>query len=297
MKREKSDQLINEAIASRDEGDLSRALTILLTIIETPPDLKVLCAMGSIYWDLGQLPEAISCLLRAIEYYPNNESAILWFFDRLSKDKELDLSAKEMEQSLIFPTTKEYELFRADFYYEYALLSSDNHQRVVLLEYATKANPDDAEAFMELGKSYKNIGEIEKAELSLKKSISINDDGMARLWLGHLFFCVGLWDLAEREFVSAQNHFPKFAAPIWGQADIYRQRGDMKKSEQLYHAAVREQPNNAEALARLGRALLENNKSEEGARYIEMALKENPACKVALKWKKQFNVRLEGDKE
>ena len=285
--------LYKKALSLINKGDLREALLALSSIEKEPPTLRVLCAKGSIYWNLRQLPETASCLLKAIEYYPDNELSILSFFQNLLDRTQSDLPKKESMQALTFANTKEYDSFRATFYTKYALLTNDYHQRVVLLEHATKANPNAADAFMELGISYRHIREMEKAEIALKKSISINDDGMARLFLGHVFFSVELWDLAEKEFISAQKHFPKYAAPIWAQADVYRQRGNPEKSLQLYRAAVEEQPDNAEALARLGRALLENDKRVEGAKYLQMALEKNPACEVALKWKKQFNIGTE----
>src|SRR5262245_65155210 len=98
------------------------------------------------------------------------------------------------------------------------------------------------------------------------------------------------WDAAEKEFVEGQKRLPDLAVPVWCQADVYRKRGDLKESERLYRAAVKLEPHDASTLARLGRLLLENNKRTEGAKYLQMALKEDPTCRVALKWKKQFNV-------
>ena len=310
MESEQAAQLLNEAIALNDTGDLAGALAILTTIVEapipfdmlrltddeqTPLVLDVYRFMGKIHWKLGRLPEAISCFRYARRHYPKDESVSLGLFYTLCKNGQSDEALNEMERFLAIAPSAKYESFRGQFYFDEAMRSEDEEKRVALLEKAIQAEPEYAEAFMELGISYKRLGEIEKAEVALRKSIALDDDGLAHLFLGNLFFSLEEWDAAEKEFMEAQTRLPDVATPLWCQADVYRKKGDLGTSERLYRAAVAIEPDSADALARLGRALLENNKGDEGAIYIEMALKEDPACNVALKWKKQFNVMLERD--
>ena len=291
MKSKNNSLLFSKAIESRDKGDASSALAILFTIVGVPPDLKVLRVIGDIYWDIGQLHKAISYFRKATQHYPDDELASLALFHTLSNNEQYDEALSEMERFLSIAPSPEYESFRGQYYFEQGMRSEDKRKRIVLLEQAIQVDPEYAEAFMELGKSYKRLGEKEKAEAALRKSIALNDDGWAHIYLGNLFFSLEEWDAAEKEFIIGQERLPDVATPLWCQADVYRQKGDLIKSEHLYRAAVELEPDSADALARLGRFLLENENRSEGEKYIRLALKENPTSNVALKWKQQFSVR------
>lgn len=290
VKSKKIDRLFNKAISLIEKGDLNEALAILSAVAEKQPALDVLLLLGKLYKDLGKLPEAIAWFDKAVKAYPRDELSSLALFHALSNNGQEDKAMTEMERFLSIAPSENYESFRAEYYFEQGMLADADDLRILLLTRATRANPKYAEAFLELGKIYNKLGNIIEAEKALRKSVAIEDDGWARLYLGNLYFSAKNWTAAEKEFVEAQKRLPGLATPVWCQADVYRRKGDLIKSEQLYRKAVELQPDDVEALARLGRALLENNKSEEGAKYIRMALKKDPSCGVALKWKKQFDI-------
>ena len=308
METEYAEQLLNEAITLFDNGDLEGALVILTTIVEspitfdllrrtieeTPLALDVLRLMGKIKWKLGCLPEAILCFRKASRHYPKDEAVSLGLFHTLCSNGQDDEAQYEMERFLSLAPSPKYESFRGRFYYHQGLRCEHDSQRVLLFKYATEADPEFSEAFTELGQSYLKLGKIEEAELAYRRSITLND-GWGHLYLGNLFFGMENWDAAEKEFIEGQQRLPELAVPVKCQADVYRKRGDLKRSEQLYREAVKLEPNDSSMLAYLGRFLLENNQRAEGAEYIKRALEKDASCEVALKWKQQFNVCTEAE--
>ena len=287
------DCLFNEAVTLIEKGDLNPAIELLSAIAEKQPAIDALLSLGKCYKDLGKLTEAIYWFDRAVKEYPENELSSLSLFHALSNNEQNNEAINEMKRFLSIAHSDQYESFRADYYFEQAMLAEEEDVRVSLLIRATLASPESAEAFSELGKSYNKLGNVIESETAFKKSIDILDDGWARLYLGNLFFSLERLDEAEKEFTEAQKRLPNLAVSFWCQADVHLKRGDLIVGEQLYRAAIKIQPNDAQALARLGRFLLEEKRRAEGTKYLQMALEKNPTCEVALKWKKQFNIDTE----
>ena len=179
----------------------------------------------------------------------------------------------------------------AESYFEEAMSVSDDKRRAGLLEKAVQIDNKFADAYLELGKSYLQIKNFKKAESRLKTSISLDDDGWGHLYLGNVFFTKEDWNAAESEFCKAKKLLPDISVPFWCLADVYRAKGQIRKSEKFYRMAVKLQPTDTSSLARLGRLLLEENRQTEGTKYIKQALEQDESCRVALKWKKQFGIK------
>ncbi len=160
----------------------------------------------------------------------------------------------------------------------------------MLLRRAVSLNPEFSDAYVELGKSYLHLDNIEEAEKALRTAIELDDNGWAHLYLGNLFYQEEDFDAALKEFHSAKECFPELSTPLWCIADIHREIGELEESEQYYRRAVAVEPSDAASLARLGRLLIEKGEHAEGARYIKQALEEDETCKVALKWKRRYQV-------
>jgi tetratricopeptide (TPR) repeat protein len=178
----------------------------------------------------------------------------------------------------------------ANDYFEAALQIDDDKRRIVLLKQTVQLDNNFAEAYLELGHSYRNLNKLKKAESMFKTAISLNDDGWGHLYLGNLFFTKKDWDGAAAEFRKGRRLLPNNATPIWCLADVYRAKGDIVRSESFYRMAVKIEPSSTNALARLGRLLLEENRKIEGTEYIKQALEQDESCRVALKWKKQYKI-------
>jgi Tfp pilus assembly protein PilF len=178
----------------------------------------------------------------------------------------------------------------ANDYFEAAMQVDDDKRRIILLNQAVQLDNKFADAYLELGHSYRNLNKLKKAESMFKTAISLDDDGWGHLYLGNLFFTKEDWDAAEVEFHKGRQFLPNIATPIWCLADVYRAQGNVKKSEKFYRAAVKVDPTDAASLARLGRLLLEENRPTQGAKYIKQSLERDKNCSVALKWKKQYKI-------
>jgi tetratricopeptide (TPR) repeat protein len=179
---------------------------------------------------------------------------------------------------------------RAHAHYEEAMRSEDGGQRIVLLKRAVSLDPEFAEAYIELGKSYLDLDEVEEAERALRAAIGLDDNGWAHLYLGHLYYCEEDWDAALKEFHAAKGRLPESSAPLWCIADIHRSAGELEESERYCRAAVAVEPS-AAALARLGRLLIEKGERAEGAIYVRRALEVDGRCRVALKCARRYKLR------
>ena len=179
----------------------------------------------------------------------------------------------------------------AESFFAEAMSVGDDKHRAILLEQALQLDNKFADAYLELGRCYLKLKKFKKAESLLKTAISLDDDGWGHLYLGNLFFTKENWNAAEIEFRKGKQILSDLAVPLWCLADVYRAKGEIKKSEKFYRAAIKLQPTNADSLARLGRLLLEESRQIEGTKYIKQALEQDKSCRVALKWKKQFGIK------
>jgi tetratricopeptide (TPR) repeat protein len=171
---------------------------------------------------------------------------------------------------------------------EEALACEDHRRRASLLVEAVRLDPDNAEAFQELGKCYLYLGELELADEALQIALDLEDDGWTHLLRGNLKYHLGDLAAAEAEYVLSLETLRGVAVPLWCIGDVRWAAGDLAGSEAYFRQAVALDPNEVGALARLGRFLVCTDRSEEGEPYLRDALATDPSHPNAIKWSKEY---------
>ena len=167
---------------------------------------------------------------------------------------------------------------------DHALECLDYHQRAdMLLNLLTEA-PNYGEAYMELGKCYIRNGQYENAVTVLKKSISLDDDGWARIWLGHVYYMhLSEFRRAETEYRRAIKIMPSIGTPRWTLAELLKDEGKLEESEELFRAAIELEPDCADSHARLARFLVRRGRRDDASVSLQRALALDAKCKLALR--------------
>lgn len=110
VKESNFEEDFNEALAFRDTGQYSKALTILNELNEKgPPSASVKGILGDIYWITGDLYSAASSFKEATEISPKSELASLGLFHVLLGLEKEEEAKKEMDRFLQIAESKEYQ--------------------------------------------------------------------------------------------------------------------------------------------------------------------------------------------
>jgi tetratricopeptide (TPR) repeat protein len=161
--------------------------------------------------------------------------------------------------------------------------SDDSYALTLLLE-AIQLDPASFEPFEELGKCYLRLGELGRAEEALRIALDFDDDGWVHLYLGNVQYRHNEYEAAEGEYNLAAAVLTDEPAPLWCIGDVRRAAGDLAGAEEHYRRAVCLDADDASSLARLGRFLVETERSCEGEPFLREALACDPANRYAAKW-------------
>jgi Tfp pilus assembly protein PilF len=88
-------------------------------------------------------------------------------------------------------------------------------------------------------------------------------------------------DEAIAEFDHARKSEPERAFPLWSLANIYEDRGDWAKAEQLYASALEREPDDVVANMNFGRMLKKKGEPGIAKLYLERALLLDPDYEAA----------------
>ncbi len=206
----------------------------------------------------------------------------------------LDSQAKYEEAIHKFQRATEINPDDSDSWYHWGMvLKVLNKHEESVEKFKKAARLYHADANFELGISHINLGIYEEAIVFLQKSLEINDDWKAHLFLGHIYHHrLPDHELAEKNFLQAAGLSPELGTPVWAIAELREDQGRLDESERLFRKAIKIAPDDADCHARLGRFLLRSDRIDEGKASINRAISLDKDCKVALKYVQKYQLDL-----
>lgn len=194
--------LVKQAHNYLDAGETEQALELAKKAEAlSPADATVLALFGLCYLRLDKLSEAETSTTAALEADPKNEEA---------GKLKLAILLKKGEDSLT---------------------SGDYSAAIELFSAAVKANPDNFNAYIDLGQAFKENGETEKAFEQFRKAASSKPDSpVPHFALGNLYQQNSDDAMAEKEYTEAIKTEPRYDPPYFRLMELYERndrRGDL----------------------------------------------------------------------
>ena len=142
--------------------------------------------------------------------------------------------------------------------------------------------PEDAQAYFELGRIYRERGEYEMAEKTLKKANEI-DEGYPQIHneLGAVYLKEERFDDAMRAFRKAILLDPSFADAYYNLGNLYERLNEYDKATESYRKAIESNPQFANAYNNLGIVLDERGEINEAIDMYLKAIEANPTLALS----------------
>jgi tetratricopeptide (TPR) repeat protein len=142
--------------------------------------------------------------------------------------------------------------------------------------------PEDAQAYFELGRIYRERGEYEMAGKMLSKANEL-DEGYPQVHneLGIVYLRQERFDDAKAAFKNAVLLHPAFADAYYNLGNLYERLNDLDRATKLYHKAIETNPQFANAYNNLGLVLDERGKINDAISAYLKAIEINPTLTLS----------------
>jgi tetratricopeptide (TPR) repeat protein len=207
--------------------------------------------------------------------------------DRVLKDlQSFPLTAGErMSRALPFEGKLVQDTFRRnDVTYGVAMFQHGYlDQAAVSFEQVIATDPDNADAFYNLGTLRLGQSDFAQARLYLEHTLRLkpfypeawNNLGMMAAQLGHP-------DEAIRDFQKSLAQRPEYVTALLNLGNVYRRDGDFESAQKYFDQAIRIQPDDAEVNYSLGMLYAQQNLVEQASGYLQRAIALRPDYAEAL---------------
>jgi tetratricopeptide (TPR) repeat protein len=168
--------------------------------------------------------------------------------------------------------------FEALYLLAMAAQHADDHARAIqLLVKADRSRPGQAPVHLQLGISFNQLGELEKAVSSYQKTLSI-DGGCVEAYcnLGNLFKRMGNVEGALESYGHALRLGPSIAQIPYNLGVLYQERLEPDKAIEWFRKAISLKTDYASAYNHLGVALSETGHPEEAIKHYQKAQELDP---------------------
>lgn len=191
-------------------------------------------ALGSVYTQTGNLPEAIKEIQQALKIQESDDGYV-----RLGRaylaNKNIDAAIKALETAVHLKPFNWYDqeqLARA-YWKKNRLTDALKH-----FQEAADRNPTNADLFNSMGVIYSGQGQWPKAIEAYRKAISLQKSAEAYTNLGTAYFYAGQYSKAVPMFLKAVEMDPHRATFVGNLADAYRQAKQYDKMQSFYDQAI-----------------------------------------------------------
>ena len=144
-------------------------------------------------------------------------------------------------------------------------------------------NPNDPEAYYNLGTLYLRSNSLEKARGWLEKTVELQPD-YPEAWnnLGMISAQQGQDAQAIREFQQALSLKPGYATALLNLGNVYRRQGSLEKAEKFLKRALEIEPDNADVQYSVGILFAKNGELDQAAQHLGRAIELRPDYPDAL---------------
>ena len=292
---------------SEQMGDYQSAANAFKELIRIMPYQPTFyLRLGSLYEQLDDKQEAITAYERAIKINRGLWRAhdALWKlhfeqFDRLYKADQLEAAAEHLRRAIdsyseLPPANLEHDNnllahFGARLGSLYVVLQRDN-EAIAVLEKALEMMPDNPDANYWLGLAYQEIGNFERAEHYLRKTIALSPEREeAYNALGYFFAESGTnLDEAVTLIQKALKKSPANGAYLDSLGWAYFKQGKLNDALKQLEKAVLYMPNSVEVQDHLGEVYLKKGLKKEAVAAWQKAIQLSPGNTAILEKLKRY---------
>ena len=220
-----------------------------------------LANLGEIYYILNLNEQAVSYLDQALVLDPQNSDLHLKLAEAYERLGKIDMAAEQYNLSLS--------------------KSGDNREVLMSLENIWKQkiaeNPDNAEAYANLGAVYQRQNNFTAALQQYEKAESLNPSNVnTRLNLGTLYQAQKEYETAIAAYDTIIDVNPNFKLAYLYKAQCYRALGNKEAAIQNYKLALNLDPNNQDIKNELFDMYETNMTPEEKLAYINEQMQKEP---------------------
>ena len=277
-----SNKLYTEALNMLVRGDSQNAIRLLRDVVKQDTNhLDAYLQLGDILRDEGNSQNAIK-IHQSLTVRPGLDDKLqIQIHQSLAKDylslNEISLAKKEAEMIL---NIDKKEFWATEFLLDLAEKSHDWAQAAHLIKTLDSNNSDITR--LARFKVYEGMGKFENddrkgAEQCFNKAIEIAPNfGLSHLYLGNLFS-------ENRNLVKALEHWEQYALlDLKNGSSIYSKiesalfdLGRFSEVEKFYQRALKNNPSNLDALAKIANVLEEKGERQKALDLVEDALSQH----------------------
>ena len=277
-----SNKLYTEALNMLVRGDSQNAIRLLRDVVKQDTNhLDAYLQLGDILREEGNSQNAIK-IHQSLTVRPGLDDKLqIQIHQSLAKDylslNEISLAKKEAEMIL---NIDKKEFWATEFLLDLAEKSHDWAQAAHLIKTLDSNNSDITR--LARFKVYEGMGKFENddrkgAEQCFNKAIEIAPNfGLPHLYLGNLFS-------ENRNLVKALEHWEQYALlDLKNGSSIYSKiesalfdLGRFSEVEKFYHRALKNNPRNLDALAKIANVLEEKGERQKALDLVEDALSQH----------------------
>ena len=277
-----SNKLYTEALNMLVRGDSQNAIRLLRDVVKQDTNhLDAYLQLGDILRDEGNSQNAIK-IHQSLTVRPGLDDKLqIQIHQSLAKDylslNEISLAKKEAEMIL---NIDKKEFWATEFLLDFAEKSHDWAQAAHLIKTLDSNNSDITR--LARFKVYEGMGKFENddrkgAEQCFNKAIEIAPNfGLPHLYLGNLFS-------ENRNLVKALEHWEQYALlDLKNGSSIYSKiesalfdLGRFSEVEKFYQRALKNNPRNLDALAKIANVLEEKGERQKALDLVEDALSQH----------------------
>jgi tetratricopeptide (TPR) repeat protein len=272
-------------MTSRFTFALALAAALVAASTAQPPTPSAGEAKARELFNAGQFDEALKELQAVVKADPKQPPARVtmadWFFQaRQGSAARQVLEAAAAED----PTHPAVYLLNASFAFGEGRLTDTILNAQIVLELAASPRWDKEqrrrftrEARIALARSFESRRDWTAAREHLAEILKDDSmNGPARQRLGAVLFQLGKPDEAFTELQKAHKDDPASELPELRMAALYGAAGDQQKAEEWLKKAVAAHPKGAAAARTYAAWLLDNGRTDEARKHLDMAVKIDP---------------------
>ena len=162
------------------------------------------------------------------------------------------------------------------------LESKDLEKAVAKYQAALKANPDEEDAYFNMGIALARMGKTNEAKIAYEEALKrVPDYAEVHINLGNLLMARDDLAGAESHFRDAIKSRPESATGQNALGTVYARQGKTAESTVFFAEAIRLQPGYAQAHVNLANAYISLKRFDEANRELRMVLSTNPTFEPA----------------